>query len=94
MKEPIKSGDMAEVVGGLGRGKSPNLGKIVTVVRYMGDHSQHGRMWHCTGQGIQQMTDGGGYVTTDGADFAQSWLRKIETPKLTTCTTTDTEITA
>lgn len=46
------------------------------------------------GQGIQQLTDSGSYAITHEADFAQSWLQKIEPPKLTTSTTTGQEIAA
>lgn len=77
MSEPVKAGDMAEVVGGLGRGKSPNIGLRVSVVSLQGEH---GRVWRCTGDGIQQLTDAGTYAVTGWADFAQSWLRKIEPP--------------
>lgn len=78
MSAPLQAGDLAEVVGGLGRGKSPNIGQRVKVVSFQGEHSQHGRIWRCTGDGVQQLTDAGTYVVTGWADFAQSWLRKIE----------------
>lgn len=80
MREPIKAGDRCEVIGGLGRDKSPNIGQIVTVVALHGEHSQLGRIWRCTGPNIQQLTDGGTYIVTAWADFAASWLRKIEPP--------------
>lgn len=78
MKEPIKTGDVCEVIGGLGRGKSPNIGLQVTVASLQGEHSQHGRIWRCTGPSVKQLNDGGAYVVTGWADFAQDWLRKIE----------------
>lgn len=78
MSEPIKSGDKALVISGLGRDKSPNIGLVVTVGQCLGEHSQHGRIWHCTGAGIKQMTDTGAYVTTNEGDFAASWLQKID----------------
>lgn len=77
MNEPIQSGDMCEVIGGLGRQYSPNVGQRVRVESLQGEHSQHGRIWRCKGPDVQQMTDGGGYVVTGWADFAQSWLRKV-----------------
>lgn len=80
MREPIKAGDRAEVIGGLGREKSPNIGQIVTVVALHGEHIQLGRIWRCTGPNIQQLTDGGSYIVTAWADFPVSWLRKIEPP--------------
>jgi len=40
MNEPLKNGDKAIVIGGLGRHKSPNLGLTVTVgMRIFGAHS-------------------------------------------------------
>lgn len=80
MSEPIKAGDLAEVVGGLGRSKSPNLGLRVKVLSLQGEHSQHGRIWRCEGAGVKQMNDAGQYIDTGYADFASSWLRKIDPP--------------
>ena len=82
MKKPIKSGDVCEVIGGLGRSKSPNLGLDVTVKSLQGEHSQYGRIWRCEHPKLQQLGDGGGYITTGWADMAQSWLRKIEPPTM------------
>lgn len=81
MSEPLKAGDLAEVVNGLGRGKSPNIGKFVTVGKFMGESYYYGAIRHCTGPGVMQLDDGGGYVVTGEADFPVSWLRKIEPPK-------------
>lgn len=82
MKEPIKAKDMCHVVSGLGRHKSPNVGKVVTVVSFQGEHSQHGKIWRCEGEGIQQLSDNGEYVLKGWADIAEDWLRKIEPPAL------------
>ena len=76
MIEPIKAGDKAEVINGLGRDKSPNIGKMVSVVRLSGEHSQYGRVWRCRGD-LQQLTDSGTYMTTGWADIPAAWLRKI-----------------
>jgi hypothetical protein len=89
MSEPLKSGDRAEVIGGLGRGKSPNLGKQVHVVRMSGEHSQHGRVWRCRGAGIMQLSDAGTYIETGWADFPAVWLRKIEPPPVSNSNTTE-----
>ena len=73
MNEPIKSGDRCEVIGGaLGR-EGPNIGKLVTVGQLRGEHSEHGRIWRCHGEGL--VTEYGALGTE--ADFAQSWLRKL-----------------
>ena len=80
MREPIKAGDLAEVIGGLGQHKSPNLGLIVKVVAFRGEHSRLGRMWRCEAPEVCQLSDAGTYVRTGEADFAQDWLRKIDPP--------------
>ena len=45
MRKPIQKGDLCEVVAGLGREKSPNIGLRVKVVALQGEHSRHGRVW-------------------------------------------------
>lgn len=94
MKHPISKGDLCEVVGGLGRSKSPNLGLQVVVGQLQGEHSQHGMVWRCTGDGIQQLTDGGGYVVTGWADFPASWLRRIDDSTPPATESTKKELTA
>lgn len=78
MKEPIKAGDTCEVIGGMGRGKSPNLGLRVKALSMQGEHSQFGRVWRCEGKGVKQLSDAGGYLETGWADFPSDWLKKIE----------------
>ena len=77
MNEPLKAGDMCEIVGGMGRRRSPNLGLTVTVRSAQGEHSRLGRIWRCEGKGVMQMTDAGGYVVHGWADFPAAWLRKL-----------------
>lgn len=94
MSEPIKAGDLAEVVNGLWGKESPNLGLIVRVLSYVGDHSKFGRIWRCEAEYavIEQIAK----VPPGTADFAQSWLRKIEPPAQegTTTSTTDKTVSA
>lgn len=80
MQEPIKSGDLCEVINALGRGKSPNLGQVVTVSRRIGEHSTLGVVWHCTGPDIVQLTDAGAYAKLGWADFPVAWLKKLGDP--------------
>lgn len=94
MSEPLKAGDLAEVINGLGRGKSPNIGKIVTVGKFMGESYYYGAIRHCTGPGVMQLSDSGAYVVTNEADFPVSWLRKIEPPRVGTHATRRRETTA
>lgn len=81
MNEPIKTGDMAEVIDGLQGKASPNLGLIVKVVACVGEHSKHGRIWRCDAEYAARGQEGKD-VPGGMADFAQSWLRKIQPPAL------------
>lgn len=84
MNEPIKAGDLAEVIDGLAGPRSPNIGLIVKVLTCQGEHTRLGRIWRCVAPEVKQLHDSGqGYTVTGIADFAASWLRKIEPPKLT-----------
>jgi hypothetical protein len=99
MKEPLKAGDVCEVVGGLAQRKSPNLGLQVTIKhRIYGDHGmdhrEFGPMYRCEGPNVVQMDDMGSYVKTGWADFAGIWLRKIEPPKTEQGTKVKEELTA
>ena len=79
MQEPIKSGDTCLVISGSFGDKSPNVGKRVTVINLVGEHSEFGRIWRCGGN---QLTTEFGAVGNE-SQFAQSWLKKLppETPK-------------
>lgn len=79
MSEPIKAGDLAEVIDGLQGKDSPNIGLIVRVLRYAGEHSKHGRIWRCEAE-YAVLGQTGVNVPVGAADFAQAWLRKIEPP--------------
>jgi len=82
MNEPLKAGDLAIVIDGLNGLESPNINKIVTVGKLIGEHSLLGRMRHCIGPDIVQMNAAGQYVKTGWADFPIAWLKKIEPPPL------------
>ena len=73
MIEPIKAGDKAEVIDGALGKASPNIGKIVRVVSFRGEHSVYGRIWKAQADNL--VSEYG--ATGDSCDFAQSWLRKI-----------------
>lgn len=93
MREPIKAGDLAEVIDGM-RGKaSPNLGLIVRVLSYEGDHTVYGPIWRCEVEFVE-LGQFGSRHTPGTAHFAQSWLRKIEPPKQTTTDKTEREVSA
>ena len=78
MTEPIKSGDMAEIIEGALGNTGPNIGKIVRVGQFQGEHSKYGRIWRVYGEGLT--TEYG--ATGTELDCAQAWLRKIEPPKM------------
>lgn len=97
--EPLKAGDLCEVINGLGRTASPNLGQHVTIRKRMfgahgADHSVYGPIYRCEGPNLCQLTDAGGYHQCGWADIPGAWLRRIEPPKQDTGAKTDKEITA
>jgi hypothetical protein len=73
MKEPIKAGDLCHIVGGV---DGVNVGKTVRVFSLQGEHSQYGRIWRCKTEGDLLITQYGAVGPV--ADFAQSWLLKID----------------
>ena len=73
MNEPIKVGDLCEVIAGALDDKGPNVGKTVTVSSLRGEHSVYGRIWQCTGDNL--ITEYG--AVGNQADFAVAWLRKL-----------------
>ena len=96
---PLQAGDVCEVVGGLGRCASPNLGLRVTIKhRVFGthgaDHTQLGPVYRCEGKGVVQLTDAGTYTETGWADFAGAWLRRIEPPPINQNTSIEREVAA
>lgn len=72
----IKAGDLAEVIGGMNGTASPNLGLIVRVLQFRGEHSQFGRIWRCEAEYAELGQPGVG-CPPGQADFAQDWLRKL-----------------
>lgn len=76
MIKPIEAGDLCQVIDGMNGQDSPNIGLIVTVIKFVGDHSQFGRMWRCEaefGEAGQELAG----VPGDQLDFAQTWLKKL-----------------
>lgn len=78
MKKPIQAGDSCLVITGIAQSKSPNIGLTVKVLQLRGEHSRLGRIWRCEGAGVKQLSDNGTYLEAGVADFAASWLQKIE----------------
>lgn len=88
MIKPLSAGDICIVVNGLGKIKSPNIGKFVTIVnRIYGDqgrdHRLYGAIYTCIGEDLVQLDDSGNYVKSTTADFAGIWLKRVEPEKLT-----------
>ena len=81
MSGPIKSGDLAEVISGALGLNSPNVGLIVRVQSFAGEHSLHGRIWLCEAE-YAELAQAGINTPPGTAHFAQSWLKKIEPPKV------------
>lgn len=74
MTEPIKSGDVCLVVGGVFGADSPNIGKQVTVHGLRGEHSIYGRIWLCAGKDLVSEYGARG----NHAEFAGCWLQKLD----------------
>jgi hypothetical protein len=80
MKRPISKGDLCEVIDGVYKSKSPNIGKMVTVESLQGNHSQLGVIWRCSGPNLVAFNDDG--MGTGTADFPAIWLRRIDPPPM------------
>ncbi len=72
-----QQGDLAEVIGGAFN--LANVGKIVRVVAYDGEHSKYGAMWKCLATDQPIMTEYG--CVGIGAHFADDWLRPLPPDK-------------
>lgn len=68
----IYAGVLCKVIGGT---DGLNLGKVVRVASLQGEHSKLGRIWRCTAEGGDLITEYGAVGST--ADFAQDWLEPI-----------------
>jgi hypothetical protein len=79
MTEPLNSGDRCEVIDGLQGKDSPNLGLVVIVRSFVGEHSKFGRIWRCEAE-YAERGQAGVNVPAGMADFAQAWLRKLPPP--------------
>lgn len=68
----ISAGVICKVIGGT---DGLNLGKTVKVSSLQGEHSKYGRIWRCTAQDCQLVTEYG--AVGIAADFAQDWLEPL-----------------
>lgn len=68
----ITAGVVCKVVGGV---DGLNLGKTVKVASLQGEHSKYGRIWRCTAQDCELVTEYG--AVGIAADFAQDWLEPL-----------------
>jgi predicted RNA-binding Zn-ribbon protein involved in translation (DUF1610 family) len=91
MKEPIKAGDMAEVINGMTGKASPNIGLIVTVKMLVYECPQLGKIWRCEAEYAETIRNGKCDCPPGMGDFAQDWLRKINPPDGLKKTTNATE---
>jgi len=83
MSRPIQAGDLCEVINGSLGEKSPNIGLIVKVKKLVYECQKLGRIWRCEAEFVQRIVLGPGCKCPPGhADFAQSWLRRIDAPPM------------
>jgi len=68
----ITAGVLCKVIGGT---DGLNIGKLVKVASLQGEHSKYGRIWRCTAQDCQLVTEYG--AVGIAADFAQDWLEPL-----------------
>lgn len=94
MQQPIKAGDLCRVISGFKGKASPNIGLIVEVIHRVFECPQLGILWRCRAQYAERARDDRSLVPAGLADFAQSWLQKIEPPKLAKTVHTSEEIEA
>ena len=94
MTSPISAGDLCEVINGVMGKNSPNLGLIVKVNSFQGEDPAYGRIWRCSAEYAERWAQRPEADPTHEhrappgtADFAQSWLRKIEPPQASGTTT-------
>lgn len=74
----VAPGVLCRVVGGVLH-PSPNLGKIVEVIAYQGEHSLHGPIWSCKFANSEGISEYG--VMGSIMDFAEDWLKPINGEK-------------
>lgn len=74
----IFPGILCRVIGGALH-PSPNLGKIVEVIKYQGEHSLHGPIWNCKFANSDGISEYG--ATGNVMDFAEDWLKPIDGEK-------------
>lgn len=86
-REPLKVGDLCIIVAGLNNA-SPNIGKIVEVTKFYGEHPKYGRLWTIRGRDL---------IGIDGKKHEvrrtlESWLMKISPPSQDDERTTNRDI--
>ena len=89
--KPIQAGDLCKVISGMRGEASPNIGLIVEVIHRVFECPQLGVLWRCKAEFAVRARDDRALVPGGLADFAQSWLQKIEPPPVDTTTKTEKE---
>lgn len=93
MKKPISAGDMCEVINGSAGKASPNIGLIVIVRQRVFECPQLGVIWRCEAAYAERLVLGPKCTCPPGmADFAHSWLRRLDDAPPATKTTTKEEL--
>jgi len=79
MKKPLSAGDMCEVINGSAGKDSPNLKLIVVVRQRIFECPVLGVIWRCEAAYAEKLVLGPKCTCPPGmADFAQSWLRRLD----------------
>lgn len=67
-----KQGDLATIIKSV---DGINVGKVVQVGQYMGEHSKLGPIWHIFSKGCDLITEYG--AVGPGCDCPDAWLRPL-----------------
>ena len=70
---PLQSGDICLVIDSIDR---ISVGRTVKVISLQGQHSKWGNIWRCRGLNGALISEYG--AVGDVAEFAQSWLQRID----------------
>lgn len=73
----VKQGDLATIIKST---DGINVGKIVQVGQYMGEHSKLGPIWHVHSRGSDLITEYG--AVGSECDCADDWLRPLPPEEL------------
>lgn len=81
----VAPGVLCEVVGGLLGADSPNLGLIVCVTKFIGEHEMYGNIWEAAAEYGERPDFSVIHrpISPGHQDYAEDWLRPIPPERVT-----------